>query len=91
MVSTIEIKFKLKFALKSQFWGISSQNLSPVWVKNKKSGYFQSFRFYSSVLQTKDRNQYGFCLSDQLKNVFVCKSLIYGDFGSKFASKNGEK
>ena len=57
--------------------------------KMLKSGYFQSFHFYSSVLQTHNRNQYGFCLSDQLKIIFICKNLIW-DFGSKFGPNLGQ-
>ena len=56
--------------------------------KMLKSGYFQSFHFCSSVLQTHNRNQYGFCLSDQLKIIFICKNLIW-DFGSKFGPNLG--
>ena len=50
----------------------------------------RSFHFCSSVLQKHNRNQYGFCLSDQLKIIFICKNLIYRDFGSKFGPKYGE-
>ena len=70
--------FRSKFAL----------DLHQKW---QKSSYFQGFHFRSSVLQTHNRNKYNFYLSDQLRNNFICKNLIFGDFESKSGPDLGQK
>ena len=48
--------------------------------KIDKKGNFHSFHFWTSVLQTDNRNQYGSCLSDQLIIPFLVKKIINGNF-----------
>ena len=88
MVSTIEINFELKFVQKQSIWGDFRSKFGS---KMVKSSYFQCFHFCSSVLQIHKRNKYDFYLSDQSKNNFICETVIYGDFGSKFGPDLGQK
>lgn len=56
-----------------------------------KTVVFPGLHFCSSVLQINNRNEYGSCLSDHLKNRTFCKNSLYGDFDSKFWPYLGKK